>query len=231
MRKKIFAAVLLAAAVCFAACAPAETPPAPKQSVQADAAAGQRQPQQKILIAYFSRADNTTVADPNAVDTDAVTGASLLPPGNAAVLAGIIHDEIGGDLLSIHVSEPYPEDYEQCLDRAVYESTHGLRPELSTYVGNMDEYDIIFIGYPNWDYGAPMAVLSFLEGYDLSGKTIIPFCTHGTGGLSSSVRQITQSARGAEVVSPIGIFRSDMEQAPQKLKDWLQTLPLAPVRH
>ena len=140
------------------------------------------------------------------------------------MLASLIQQNVGGDILSIKVQEPYPEDYEQCLERAVNESTHRIRPALSTHISTMDEYDTIFIGYPNWDYGAPMAVIAFLEDYDVAGKRIIPFCSHGTGGLSSSVNQIRRAVPQAKVEAPIGISRDDMADAPQQINAWISSL-------
>ena len=72
------------------------------------------------------------------------------------------------------------------------------------HIDNMDDYDVVFLGFPNWWYTAPMAVFSFIEEYDLSGKTVVPFCAHGTGGLAASVRDIT----AAEVLEPIGVSSS-----------------------
>ena len=96
-------------------------------------------------------------------ETDAVSSASLLPPGNTAVVAGFIRDAVGGDLFSIQVTEPYSPDYDQCLDQAAEEKARNTRPALANRVENMDKYDIVFLGYPNWWYSVPMAVLGFAE--------------------------------------------------------------------
>lgn len=81
----------------------------------------------------------------------------------------------------------------------------------------MDSCDILFTGYTNWDYGAPMAVRSFLEEYDLAWKTVLSFCSHGTGRLSSSIRQLRESAPHAVIGMPLGISRNDMNAAPEKI--------------
>lgn len=106
-------------------------------------------------------------------------------------MAAWIHDEIGGDVFSIQVNEPYPADYNECLDRVADEKSQNARPVLKNKVEKIEKYDIIFIGYPNWRYTAPMAVFSFLEEYDLSGKRVVLFCSHGAGGLASSVKDIS----------------------------------------
>ena len=129
----------------------------------------------KILIAYFTWADNTVVEDESRIDVDATTSASVLDPGNAARIAGWIQERTGGELFSIVVTDPYSSDYDECLNRAADEKAANDRPELANHVEDMEQYDVIFLGFPNWWYTVPMAVHSFLEEYDFSGKTMIPF--------------------------------------------------------
>lgn len=192
---------------------------ADEQPVQAEGS------ETNILIAYFTWAENTRVENPEAVDVDATISASVLAPGNTAKMAGWIQERVGGDLFSIVVTEPYSEDYDECLDRAADEKAAGARPELVNHVENMEDYDVIFLGFPNWWYTAPMAVFSFIEEYDLSGKTVIPFCAHGTGGLASSVKDITDALPdSAEVLEPIGVYRPDVDSAQSVINEWLDSL-------
>ncbi len=143
--------------------------------------------EQKVLVAYFSWADNAKQ------DTiDAITSASVTVPGNVAQLAAWVSEETDGDLFSIQVVDPYPADWDECLNRANQEKADGIRPELVRKVENMEEYDVVFLGYPNWWYSCPMAVLSFIESHDFSDKQIYLFCSHGTGGLARSVQDITE---------------------------------------
>lgn len=182
-----------------------------------------------ILIAYFTWADNTVVENSNAVDVDARTSASLLPPGHVAQMATWIQDETGGDLFSIVVTEPYSSNYDDCLERAADEKADNARPELAKSVNNMENYDVVFLGYPDWWYTCPMAVLSFLDSYNFSGKTVIPFCAHGTSGLAGSVREI-QSALPEDVklLEAIGVQRPGMDTpistAKTTVKNWLDEL-------
>lgn len=177
-----------------------------------------------ILIAYFTWAENTQVENPDEVDVDATTSASVRLPGNAAQIAAWIQQKAGGDLFPIIVSEPYSSDYDECLDRAANEKAE-TRPELVNHVDNMDEYDVIFLGFPNWWYTAPMAIFSFIEEYDFSGKTIVPFCTHGTGGLAGSIEDITATLPdSAEILEPIGIYRPDVDSAQPVINEWLEGL-------
>lgn len=104
----------------------------------------------RILIAYFTWADNTQVENPEAVDVDATTSASVLPPGNAAKIAGWIQERTGGDLFSVIVEEPYSSDYDECLDRAADEKAEDARPALVSHVEDMGQYDTVFLGFPNW---------------------------------------------------------------------------------
>ena len=164
-----------------------------------------------VLIAYFTRAENVYLDNPDEIDIDATTSASVLLPGNSAIMANHIQSLVGGDLFSIVVEDLYPSDYESCLKRISEEQAENIHPVLKNHLTDIDDYDIIFLGYPNWGYSCPMAVYSFLEEYDFSGKTVIPFCTHGTGGLADTVSDITDSLpEDCTVLKPIGVYRSDI---------------------
>ena len=181
-----------------------------------------------ILIAYFTWAENTVVENPSAVDTDATTSASVLAPGHVAQMAAWIQEETGGDLFSIVTTEPYSSDYDECLNRAADEKADNARPALVNSVDNMADYDVIFLGYPDWWYTCPMAIHSFLDSYDFTGKTVIPFCAHGTSGLASSVRDIEAALPGVTVLDAVGVQRPGMdtplETARATVTDWLAGL-------
>ncbi|MBS6348772.1 MAG: hypothetical protein KH443_08205 [Oscillospiraceae bacterium] len=180
-----------------------------------------------ILIAYFTWADNTVVEDPSSVDVDATTSASVLAPGNTAKLASWIQQEVGGDLHSIVVEEPYSSDYDQCLDRAADEKADNARPALASHVDNMEDYDIVFLGFPNWWYILPMPVLTFVEEYDWSGKTVVPFVTHGTGGLSSTIRDLTAALpEDVTILEPIGVYRPEVDASQSAIQEWIAGLDL-----
>lgn len=174
-----------------------------------------------VLIAYFSLAENI---DPNE-NVDAVTTPSIVSPGNVAQLATWIQEETGGDLFSIQVVEPYPVDEDAVLSRGNEERAENARPELISSVEDMDQYDTIFLGYPNWWYGCPMAVLSFLEENDLSGKEVYLFCSHGTGGLAGSVEDITEVIPDVSVSDNVfHVYQYDVPDAQSDLISWLQDL-------
>lgn len=183
------------------------------------------QTESNILIAYFTWADNTRVENPDVIDVDATTSASVLQPGNAAKIAEWIGQRTNGDLFSIIVKEPYSSDYDECLDRAADEKAENARPELVSHVENMEQYDTIFLGFPNWWYTVPMAIHSFLDEYDFSGKTVIPFVTHGTGGLASTVNDIKADLPDSVIVKEaVGVYRPEVDESRPKVGEWLDGL-------
>lgn len=179
----------------------------------------------KVLIAYFTRAENVYLENPYEIDIDATTSASVLLPGNAAIMANHIQSLVGGDLFPIVVEDLYPSDYESCLKRISEEQAENIHPALKNHLNDIDDYDVIFLGYPNWGYSCPMAIYSFLEEYDFSGKTVIPFCTHGTGGLANTVSDITDALpEDCTVLKPIGVNRSDISNCHDVIAEWLSEL-------
>lgn len=167
-----------------------------------------------VLIAYFSWAENAVLEE----GVDAMTSPSVSDPGNVQQLAGWIQEETGGELFSIQVTDPYPSDWDACLERANQERGQDARPALvEPQVENLEQYDRVFLGYPNWWYGVPMALLTFLEENDLSGKDVYLFCSHGTGGLARSVEIITEAAPEANISD--NIFDCYEEDAPASQGD------------
>lgn len=190
---------------------------APASEETSTAESGGEETGTNILVAYFSWADNAVLAD----DVDAVASPSVVPPGNVQQLAGWVQEETGGDLFSIQVTDPYPSDWDACLSRANEERGDNARPELTGNVENLDQYDTVFLGYPNWWYGVPMALLSFLEENDLSGKQVYLFCSHGTGGLANSVNLITEAAPDAVISEDIfDCYEEDAASSQSDIQNW-----------
>lgn len=176
---------------------------------------------QNILVAYFSWADNAVIEG----EVDAVSSPSVTKPGNVEQLALWVQERTGGELFSIRVTEPYPSDWDECLERANEEKADGARPELVQTVENMEDYDVIFLGYPNWWYSCPTAILSFLEEYDLSGKQIYLFCSHGTGGLASSVEDIRAAIPNSSISEHVfDVYEEDAASSKQDIEIWLEEL-------
>jgi len=170
----------------------------------------------KRLIAYFSRKGNNYV------------GGSIvnLPIGNTEVIAKKIQGLTGGDLFRIETIEAYPEDYTAATHVAQEEKKNNARPELTAKVDDMDSYDVIYLGYPNWWGTMPMAVFTYLEAYDFSGKTIIPYCTHEGSGMGSSERDIKKLCPNAKVTPGLAIVGGSVGRADKDVASWLKKLDL-----
>ena len=165
----------------------------------------------KILIAYYSRKGQ------NYVGSRIVN----LPVGNTEVAAKMAQAIAGGDLFEIQTVKSYPVDYTETTKVATVEKRTNARPELSTHVMNMEQYDTILLGYPNWWGTFPMAVFTFLEEYDFTGKTILPFCTHEGSGMGISERDIQKLCTGAEVVPGLAIRGGNVKEANDIIKSWI----------
>ena len=179
----------------------------------------------RILIAYVSRAGenyNVGTADPNSASA---AYAGYIEQGNTQIVAETIAELTRGHLYHITTVEPYPDDYASMLARAQEELDADARPEFAGELPNLDDYDIIMIGYPIWHAATPRPVLTFLENYDLSGKTLIPFNTHEGSGQSGTVSEIAASAPNAEMLEGIAIqgktAQEDADQTRELLSDWL----------
>lgn len=180
-----------------------------------------------ILVAYFSWAENAIPEE----EVDAVASPSVLVPGNVQQLARWVQEASGGDLFSIRVTEPYSSDWDECLERANQERGENARPTLVEQVENLDQYDTVFLGYPNWWYGVPMALLSFLEENDLSGKQVYLFCSHGTGGLANSVEIITESVPEAMISDTIfDCYEEEASSSEDAIKNWVAGLGYTHLR-
>ena len=118
-----------------------------------------------------------------------------LEKGNTETVAEMVADMTGGDLFEVETVKTYPEDYYQCIDEAKAELQRGDRPEVKAYADDLEDYDTIYVGYPNWWGTMPMVMFTFLEHYDLSGKRIIPFCTNEGSGMGGSERDLKKICR------------------------------------
>lgn len=141
--------------------------------------------------------------------------------GNTQGIAEEIQRQTGADLFEIQLVEPYSTDYNTVLDQAQRDQNEQARPELSTHVENMEQYDTIILGYPNWWASIPMPIASFLEEYDFSGKTILPFCSHGGGGLGQSQTAIAKLVPDANLAEGLAINYSGGSDMPDDVSAWL----------
>jgi flavodoxin len=165
----------------------------------------------KRLIAYFSREGDNYVN--GAIEN--------LPVGNTEVAANMIRKLAGSEAFRIQTVDGYPADYNKTTEVAKQELRKNARPKLSGYVDNMDEYSLILLGYPNWWGTMPMAVFTFLEEYDFSGKTILPFCTHEGSGLGRSESDIKKTCPHATVLIGLSIKGGSVHRAENDISAWL----------
>ena len=180
-------------------------------------------------------AETETSADTNASEETAapeeaseggVLAAYFSWSGNTEQMAQMIAEETGADLFEIAPAAPYTDDYDELLDIAQQEQAEDARPELAAQVENWDSYDTVFVGYPNWWSDAPMTVYTFLESYDWTGKTLIPFNTSASGGFGRSLSGIEESAAGAEVLEGLDLTESELSDAESRISEWLTGLGL-----
>lgn len=141
--------------------------------------------------------------------------------GNTKGIAEEIQNQTGADLFEITMVNPYSNDYNTVLDEAQRDQNEQARPELASHVENMEQYDTVILGYPNWWASIPMPVASFLEEYDFSGKTIIPFCSHGGGRFGQSLTAISKLAPDAAMGEALSIHYSGGSGMPDDVSEWL----------
>lgn len=168
---------------------------------------------------YYGAYDTETPDNP----TGATTGTlRVYRGGNTRGIAEEIQSQTGADLFEIELVNPYSSDYNTVLDEAQRDQNEQARPELATHVKNMEDYDTILLGYPNWWASIPMPIASFLEEYDFSGKTIIPFCSHGGGRFGQSLTAIAKLAPDAAMGEALSIHYSGGSTLPDDITEWLK---------
>ncbi|MBQ7516527.1 MAG: flavodoxin [Schwartzia sp.] len=169
----------------------------------------------KILVAFFSRTgENYEVGN--------------IAKGNTHIVAEMIAEATGAEMFEIKTVKPYPKDYRECTEVAGKEREENARPELVGKIRNMADYDTVFLGYPIWWSDLPMPVYTFLESYDWSGKTIIPFSTSAGDVLTGKENELPNFAKGATIREGIGIRGKRAQEQPdsvrQEVLKWLDSL-------
>lgn len=154
----------------------------------------------KMLIAYFSWS------------------------GNTETLAKEIKNQTGATLFELQPETPYPTDYNEVLNIAQSEQREKARPKISKSIDDFDKYDTVFIGFPNWYYDMPMIIYSFIEQYDFEGKTVIPFCTSGGSGFSSSESTLKENLPKSTLLKGLAISGSSVNSSKDKVEKWLQQI-------
>lgn len=165
----------------------------------------------KTLIAYFSRADENYFGG----------AMRYVKVGNTEIVCGIIKEMIDADTFKIEMKEPYSPVYMTCIEEAKKDLRENARPELVNYLESIDSYDTVILAYPNYWGTVPMAVVTFLERYDFTGKTILPLCTNEGSGMGSSERTIKKYAAGATVKRGLSITGSYAAESETDVRAWL----------
>ena len=142
--------------------------------------------------------------------------------GNTEKVANIISELTGADKLKLVQKKPYAKDYQTCIEEAKYDLDNNIRPELINMPKDLNDYDEIYLGYPNYWGTMPMAVYSFLEKCDFSGKVIHPFCTHEGSGLSRTVEDIEKTVPGAIVKRGLAINGSRVDDSTKQIENWCE---------
>ncbi len=184
----------------------------------------------RILVVYLSRAGENYNVGVTRESSVSAAYAGYIEKGNTAMMAAVIAELTGGDLFEITTVTPYPEDYASMLRAAQEEIDTDARPALAAHVENMADYDVIFIGYPIWHARMPQAICSFMESYDLKGKTVIPFNTHEGSGQSGTQRVIQNALPNCTVLQGLAIQGKTTQEnethTRELLTDWLAGLNL-----
>ena len=142
--------------------------------------------------------------------------------GNTRFIAQKIQEKTGADLTELELVKPYSTDYSTCLDEAKRDQRADARLQLKTQIANMADYDTIIVGYPNWWASIPMPIATFLESYDLSGKRIIPFYSHGGGRLGQSVSAISKLAPASDIGKALSVHYRGGSSLDRNIDDWLK---------
>lgn len=146
-----------------------------------------------------------------------------LAVGNTEVAAKMIQEITGADIFKIDPIIPYPDDYQTCTEEAKNDLHNQARPELKSYPSNVEQYEVIYLGYPNYWGTMPMAVWTFLEKYDFSGKTIKPFCTNEGSGMGNSEADIVKLCPNAIIKKGLAIHGSEVSKSKDIIQRWALT--------
>ena len=165
----------------------------------------------KTLIAFFSRADENYFGG----------AMRYVKTGNTEIVCDIMDDMIAADKFKIEMKDPYSPVYMTCIEEAKKDQRANARPELVSLPGSIDEYDNIVLAYPNYWGTMPMAVFTFLEAFDFTGKTILPLCTNEGSGMGGSERDIKKTCSGATVKAGLPIIGSQAANSKAVVQKWL----------
>lgn len=181
-----------------------------------------KQESSKILIAYFTAAENSGV---DAIASASYTSVNGQAVGRIRAVANWIAEKTGGELFSIQTETVYPTDGGELIDYAADEQDENARPVLTSHIEDLDSYDVIFVGFPTWWYDMPQALYSFFDEYDFSGKTIIPFNVHNGSRFSGTIDTIKDLEPDATIIEDgFTVSERDVANAAEDVTEWLNGL-------
>lgn len=163
------------------------------------------------IIIYFSRKDENYV-------NGMIKNLSI---GNTEIVAGMIQKLTGADVFKVEPIQPYSKNYNECIAQAQADQNRNARPELKNYPENLEQYDTIYLGYPNYWGTMPMVLFTFLERFDFNGKTIKPFCTHEGSGLGHSIEDIKRLCPTAIVEKGLALHGGSVEKSEKEVDKWI----------
>lgn len=163
------------------------------------------------IIIYFSRKDENYV---NGMIKN-------LTIGNTEIVAGMIQKLTGADIFKVEPIQPYSKNYNECIAQAQADQNRNARPELKNYPESLEQYDTIYLGYPNYWGTMPMVLFTFLERFDFNGKTIKPFCTHEGSGMGHSVEDIKKLCPTSIVEKGLALHGGSVEKSEKELDKWI----------
>lgn len=178
------------------------------------------------LVVYFSVPETD---DPNKQMTTEEENSAIVVDnqvlGNTQYVAMLISEYTDADIHRIEPETPYTTNHEDLVNIAQQEQNTNARPVIRSTISNFDDYDTIYVGYPIWWSDMPQILYTFMETYDFSGKTVIPFSTHGGSGLSGTVSTIRNTLSNASIEeNAFTISRNNMERAPSEVNSWLKEI-------
>ena len=175
----------------------------------------------KSLVVYFS-VPETDGVDASSGASRIISGEKVM--GNTQYVATIISEATGSDLFEIKTVHTYPGSHKALIDAAKVEIDNKARPKLATHIKNLKDYNVVFVGFPNWWYDMPMPLYSFFDEYDFSSKTVIPFCTHGGSRFSGAIKTIRELESKATVLDGYAIARDRVADSKDGVLKWLEKI-------
>ncbi len=227
MKKIVSLFTALLATLAFCACSENKARNETSQETQGTACSvAPKNANGKTLVVYFSVPETSNPNNMTRNEDDSVVVINGEVLGNTQYMAYVIQKTVGADIFRIEPETPYTTKHDALVNLAKKEQRENARPKIKGSIANFDDYANVFVGYPNWWGDLPMILYAFFDEYDFSGKTIIPFNTHGGSGFSRTIPTIQELEPNAEVLDGKSISRDDIQDAEKEIVDWANSFGL-----